>query len=379
MIYFDNAATTLQKPPEVAAAVASAINSFGNIGRGIHGPSLLAAQTVHHARQQLARLLGVSSPARVSFCANATEALNIVVEGLLHSGDHVVTTAASHNSVLRPLYRRQRQGCELTILPIAADAVLDYRAFETALRSNTRLALLTHASNLSGDVYDIERLAAICHAHAVILAVDAAQTAGALEIDLQAQGIDILVFTGHKSLYGPQGTGGLVAAESIELPAYKVGGSGTHSYSQEHPSAMPESLEAGTLNSHGIAGLDAGLTVVLKLGIPAIRAKIEALTSYFEDGLRRLDGIRVYGGQAGIDRCGIVAMNVGGLGSAEVSSRLYAEYGICTRSGSHCAPLMHKSLGTARQGIVRFSFSYYNTTEEVETALFALAEIAQGA
>jgi cysteine desulfurase family protein len=379
VIYFDNAATTLQKPPEVAAAVANAINSFGNIGRGIHGPSLLAGQTVHRARQQLAELLGATSAARVSFSANATEALNIVVEGLLGPGDHAVTTAASHNSVLRPLYRKSRQGCGLSILPIAADGALDYAAFEAALRGNTRLALLTQASNLTGDIYDIERLAAICHAHDVILALDAAQTVGLLDIDLEAQAIDILVFTGHKGLYGPQGTGGLVVREGIELPAYKVGGSGTQSYDQKHPATMPESLEAGTLNSHGIAGLSAGLAFVLKLGTSAIRAKVRALTTRFEDGLRQLDNITVYGGHAGIGRCGIVALNVADLGSAEVSSRLYADYGICTRSGSHCAPLMHQALGTVQQGIVRFSFSYHNSAEEIDTALFALAKIAKEA
>jgi cysteine desulfurase family protein len=379
VIYLDNAATTLHKPPAVAAAVASALGSFGNIGRGVYGPSLQAARAVHSARQRLAELLNAPSPARVSFAANATEALNIVVEGLLRPGDHAVTTAASHNSILRPLYRKRDQGCDLTVLPIAADGSMDYASFEAALCSRTRLAVVTHASNLTGDVYDIRSLADACHAHKVLLAVDAAQTAGSMPTDMQAQGIDILVFTGHKSLFGPQGTGGLAVADGIEVPAFKVGGSGTHSYDERHPSVMPESLEAGTLNSHGIAGLDAGLAAVLEITVPVIEEKVKGLTARFEYGLRQMAGVRTYGGHAGASRCGIVALNVGDLGSAQVSARLYSEFDICTRSGAHCAPLMHQALGTIKQGAVRLSFSYYNTVEEVDSALAAIGQIAQEA
>jgi cysteine desulfurase family protein len=377
MIYFDNAATTLHKPPEVVRAVACAIETFGNIGRGAHEPALAAARAVHEARKQLARLFGAPSAARVSFMANATEALNIAIDSLFVPGSHAVTTAASHNSVLRPLYRRRKQGGELSVVPIAPDASMDYRAFASLFRENTSLAVVTHASNLTGDVYDIERMADICHAHGATFVVDAAQTAGIIPIDMQKMGVDVLVFTGHKSLFGPQGTGGLCVNDGIELAPYLVGGSGIRSYDEEHPTAMPESLEAGTLNSHGIAGLSAGLAYIEGRGIPVIAERIQALTCRFEEGLRGGRGITIYGGHAGIDRCGIVALNLDGRGSAEISELLAVDHGIATRSGAHCAPLMHRALGTVEQGVVRFSFSHFNTTAEIDSGIEALRMIAR--
>jgi cysteine desulfurase family protein len=375
MIYFDNAATTLRKPPEVAEAVARAIETFGNIGRGVHAPALAAARAVHRAREQLARLFGAPSAARVSFASNATEALNVAIESLFVRGSHAVTTAASHNSVLRPLYRRRAQGGELSVLPLAPDASMDYRAFESLFRKDTSLAVVAHASNLTGDVYDIGRMAEICRAHGAVLVVDAAQTAGAVPIDMQAMGVDVLVFTGHKSLFGPQGTGGLCVNAGIEVAPLLVGGSGTHSYDEEHPRAMPERLEAGTLNSHGIAGLSAGLAYIEEVGLSVIAERVKALVRRFEEGLRSCEGVTVYGGHADVGRCGIVALNLEGRGSAEVSELLGTDHGIATRSGAHCAPLMHQALGTVEQGVVRFSFSPFNTVVEVDNGIEALRAI----
>ena len=332
---------------------------------------------VYRCRGQVARLLGGPDAKHVAFASNATEALNIVICGLLHAGDHAITTAASHNSVLRPLFRKQdEEGVELSVLPVAPDACIDYDAFDALFQPNTRLAVFTHASNLTGDVYDIARLAAIAHAHGALVAVDTAQTAGLIPIDMAAQGLDVVAFTGHKSLYGPQGTGGLCLAESVDIPAFKVGGSGTHSYDRHHPDFMPEHLEAGTLNAHGIAGLSAGLSYIERTGIDAIRARTQELAARFEEGVRGLPGVTLYGGHADIDRCGIVALNIGDVDSAAVSDALSVHYGICVRAGAHCAPLMHEALGTSRQGAVRFSFSHFNTDDEIERGIEAVSDLA---
>ena len=379
MIYFDNAATTMLKPPSVAQAVAQAINSFGGVGRGVHEASLSADVAVYKCRQALAQLFDAPDPRCVTFGLNATEALNVLIGGLLQEGDHAITTAASHNSVLRPLYRKQdREGVELSILPVAPDAHIDLDAYERLFKPNTKLAVVTHASNLTGDVYDVAAMARIAHEHGALFAIDAAQTAGLVPIDMQADGIDAVAFTGHKSLYGPQGTGGLALMPEVDLPSFKVGGSGTHSYDRLHPSFYPEHLEAGTLNGHGIAGLLAGVEYIRDTGIAAIGRRTSELAERFEAGVRAIPGVRVYGGHGGVGRTGIVALNIGDIDSSQVSDALNYEYGICTRAGAHCAPLMHRALGTDRQGAVRFSFSHLNAEDEVDAGIRAIADIAAG-
>ncbi len=379
MIYFDNAATTMLKPPSVAQAVAQAINSFGGVGRGVHEASLSADVAVYKCRQALAQLFDAPDPRRVTFGLNATEALNVLIGGLLQEGDHAITTAASHNSVLRPLYRKQdREGVELSILPVAPDAHIDLDAYERLFKPNTKLAVVTHASNLTGDVYDVAAMARIAHEQGALFAIDAAQTAGLVPIDMQADGIDAVAFTGHKSLYGPQGTGGLALMPEVDLPSFKVGGSGTHSYDRLHPSFYPEHLEAGTLNGHGIAGLLAGVEYIRDTGVAAIGRRTSELAERFEAGVRAIPGVRVYGGHGGVGRTGIVALNIGDIDSAQVSDALNYEYGICTRAGAHCAPLMHRALGTDRQGAVRFSFSHLNAENEVDAGIRAIADIAAG-
>ena len=377
MIYFDNAATSMLKPPEVAEAVAAAINEFGGVGRGVHEASLDAGMTVFQARQKVSDLFNGPGAKRVAFSYNVTEALNIAICGLLKPGDHAITTAASHNSVLRPLFRLQDHGdIDLSVVPIAPNGALDYDAFDAAFKPNTRLAVVTHASNLTGDMYDIARLAAIAHDHGALIVVDAAQTAGAAPIDMARDGLDVVCFTGHKSLLGPQGTGGLCVAEGIDIEPFKVGGSGTHSYDREHPSFMPERLEAGTLNAHGIAGLLAGLRYIEAKGVDAIHADMLALANRFVQGVSSIPGIKIYGGGTG-ESTGIVALNVRDADSALVADLLNAAYGICTRAGAHCAPLMHEALGTDQQGAVRFSFSHMNTPEEVDAGIQAVEAIAK--
>ncbi len=380
MIYFDNAATTLNKPPEVAEAVCAAIGSFGGVGRGVHPASIAAGLAVYETRVAVSDLLGAPGPERVAFASNATMALNIAIEGLLPDGGRAVTTAASHNSVLRPLNRaHDERGCTVEAVGLDAQGVLDYDALACACEG-ANLVAVTHASNLTGDIYDAARIARIAHEAGALVVLDAAQTAGSIPFDMGALGADVVCFTGHKSLLGPQGTGGLIVAQGIEVPPLLEGGSGTHSFDARHPRFMPEALEAGTLNAHGLAGLAAGVAYLQKRGVADVAAHEAMLVARLEEGARAIPGIRLLGAGANgatARRCGIVALNVGEEDSAIVADRLASEWGICTRAGAHCAPLMHQALGTEKQGAVRMSFGPFNTIEEVDVALEALEEIAR--
>lgn len=377
MIYFDNAATTLQKPECVVHAVTQALTTFGNPGRGVHDPSLAASRAVYDARCAVARLLHAENPSRIALTANATESLNIAIKGTLHPGDHIITTALEHNSVLRPLYELEALGAQLTILPADRLGRVRYEDFEAAIRENTRAIVCTHGSNLTGNLLDIGHIGAIARAHGLLFVVDAAQTAGIIPIDVQDMGIDILCFTGHKGLLGPQGTGGLYVREGVMVHSLLTGGSGVQSHSRTHPAQMPTALEAGTLNAHGLAGLNAGVRYLLANGIEALREKELELMRAFHEGVRGIPGVIVYGDFSQRNRCPIVSLNVRDEDSSQVSDVLFSRYRIATRSGAHCAPLMHDALGTGRQGAVRFSFSHANTLEEIKIAISALKEIAQ--
>lgn len=377
MIYFDNAATTLQKPACVVQAVTEAMCSLGNSGRGVHSGALSAARIIYETRMALADLFGAESPERIAFTANSTQALNIAIKGVLKPGDHVIATALEHNSVLRPLYEMEEQGTELTILSADRMGSIRYEDFEKALRPNTRAVVTTHGSNLTGNLLDIGRIGAFARKHGLIYIVDASQTAGVFDIDVRRMHIDILCFTGHKGLLGPQGTGGLYVREGITVRPLLSGGSGVQTYLKKHPPQMPTALEAGTLNGHGIAGLGAALRYIQETGLPAIRQKEQELMWAFYTQVRQIPGITVYGDFSSSDRCAIVSLNVRDYDSGEVSDALSEEYGIATRPGAHCAPLMHEALGTVEQGAVRFSFSHYNTKEEINIAVSALRELAQ--
>lgn len=376
MIYLDNAATTLHKPPQVTQAVMQAMQTAGNSARGAHRSAISAARTVHAAREALARLLGCPRPDHVVFTPNATWALNLALNGLLSAGDHVISTDFEHNSVLRPLYRLQAErDVALDFLPADRQGHLQYSLLPSLLRPNTKAVVCTHASNLTGDLVDLEQMANFARAHSLLLIVDAAQTAGAKPLDMAGSGIDVLCFTGHKALMGPQGTGGLCVRDGLTIAPWAVGGTGVQSFSPTQPEEMPEHLEAGTLNTHGLAGLLAAVRFIDAQGILAVAEKEAALTRRFYEEVSTLPNVTVYGDFSG-DRAAIVALNIGKLDSGTAADILAEEYGISTRAGAHCAPRLHHALGTDRRGAVRFSFSFFTTDEEIDAAIRAVAEIA---
>lgn len=377
MIYLDNAATTMQKPEEVIEAVVQAMHSMGNAGRGAHSASLEASRTIYDTRELLCRFFGGTDPRRLVFTSNSTESLNIAIKGLFEPGDHVITTMLEHNSVLRPLYEMEKRGVELTIIPADKKGVIEYNDIEKAIRPNTKAVVCTHGSNLTGNLVDIERIGKITCNNGLLLVVDASQTAGVFPIDVEKMQIDVLCFTGHKGLLGPQGTGGMYVREGIQIRPLKSGGSGVQTYSKSHPAEMPTALEAGTMNGHGIAGLHAAVEYIQRTGIDQIRKREQECMKRFYEGVIQVPGVKVYGDFDDMNRCAIVSLNIGDYDSSEVSDELLTEYRISTRPGAHCAPLMHEALGTVEQGAVRFSFSHFTTDEEVDTAIKAIRELAE--
>ena len=377
MIYLDNAATTLQKPPSVGQAMLDALQTAGNPGRGAHEPTLHAARLVYGAREALAELFHAESPACIAFASNATQALNTALCGLLAPGDHVITTVCEHNSVLRPLYRLRAQGVQLDFVGVDAQGRLRYEQFEQLLCLNTKAVVVTHASNVTGSVTDLARVSAFAKAHGLLMIVDAAQTAGARPIDVQKLGVDVLCFTGHKALLGPQGTGGLYVRPGLQVAPLVVGGSGVHSFDEAHPAEMPTALEAGTLNVPGLAGLEAGVRWILQQGVETLGAKETALAHLFYENVKNIPGVVVYGDCAAEPHAPIVSLNLAGEDSARVADALWEDYGVCVRAGAHCAPLMHKALGTVEQGVVRFSFSHQNNEEEALAAAAAVRALAE--
>lgn len=376
MIYMDNAATTMQKPKEVLDAVLNAMSSMGNAGRGANEASLSASRIIYDTREKLCTLFHAEDPRQIVFTANSTESLNVALKGLLNPGDHVVTTMLEHNSVLRPLYELEEQGTELTIVKSSSLGTVEPEDIESAVRPDTKLIVITNGSNLTGNYIDLKPIGDIARKHNVLFVVDASQTAGVFPIDVQEMKIDVLCFTGHKGLLGPQGTGGMYVREGLAVRPLKSGGSGVRTFSRTHPAEMPTALEAGTLNGHGIAGLNAALAYLEKEGIDNIRRREQELMRRFYDGVKDIPDVKVYGDYSAKERCAIVALNIGDYDSSEVSDELLTTYGISTRPGGHCAPLMHEALGTVEQGAVRFSFSHYNTDEEVDTAIAAIRELA---
>ena len=376
MIYLDNAATTLRKPQCVIDAVVRAMTTMGNAGRGAHSNALSASRAVYDARCKIAKLFGCRRPDHVVFTCNSTEALNIALNGIFEAGDHVITTDLEHNSVLRPLYRLEKEGViTLDFVPADKQGRPDYAAFETLIRPDTRAIVCTHASNLTGNMIDLARVGKLAHERGLLFVVDASQTAGAVPIDMEAMHIDILCFTGHKGLMGPQGIGGLCIREGVQIRPFKVGGSGVHSYDKEQPDPYPTRLEAGTLNGHGIAGLSAAVDYLNEVGIEAIQDRETALMKRFYEGVRKIQGVKVYG-DFEAERTAVVTLNIWDEDSAIISDVLIEDYEIATRAGAHCAPRMHEALGTTEQGAVRFSFSWFNTEEEVDQAIQAVKELA---
>lgn len=378
MIYLDNAATTMHKPQTVIDAVTQAMCSLGNAGRGATSGALDAARTIHGCRAKLARLLGCPRADHVCFTPNSTAALNTVINGVVRPGDRVVTTVLEHNSVLRPLNRlAAEQGVTVEHAGCDANGVLDYDELERLVAPGTRAVVVTHASNVTGNAVDVSRVAAIAHVAGALVIVDASQSAGTAHIDMQTMGLDVVCFTGHKGLMGPQGTGGLAVAEGVDVAPWAMGGTGVHSFDALQPLEWPTRLEAGTLNGHGIAGLSAGLDFIeAQGGVEAIAAYERSLAERFLASVREIPDIALYGAFDQPVRSAIVSLNVADIDSAEISDALMQGWGIATRPGAHCAPLMHRALGTERQGVVRFSFGYFNTDEEVDIAIDALRDLA---
>ena len=377
MIYLDSAATSFYRPPQVARAVAEAINTMGNAARGTGAPALSGARVIYETRELLARLFHAPGPEQVAFTANSTESLNVAIKGLTRPGDRVVTTVLEHNSVLRPLYEMEAAGASLVIIGCKGErrkGILDLEALRQAIVPGVKAVVCTHASNLTGNRVDIRQIGQWCRQAGAVFIVDASQTAGVFPIHMEEDCIDILCFTGHKGLLGPQGTGGICLGKDISLRPLLSGGSGILTFSKTHPAQMPTALEAGTLNGHGLAGLKAGVQYILEQGMERLRQREQQLARLFYEEVRRIPDVRLYGDFEDPDRAAIVSLNLGEEDSGAVSDYLSQEYGIYTRSGGHCAPLMHQALGTEQQGAVRFSFSHFNTEEDVAAAVKALRE-----
>ncbi|MCR5054009.1 MAG: aminotransferase class V-fold PLP-dependent enzyme [Lachnospiraceae bacterium] len=380
MVYLDNAATTIYKPPAVAKAVCEAIETMGNAGRGVNEASLKSLRMLSETRKLLSELFNFPDQNRVCFCSNATEALNTAIMGLFSKGDHVVTTAMEHNSVLRPLYLLSDTGMiELTVLRVDKVGRISFREMEESFKENTKAVIMGHASNLTGNVVDLKRVGEICRKKNVMLVVDAAQTAGAIPIDMVDMNISVLCFTGHKALMGPQGTGGIIVSEGVDIRPLKSGGTGMHSYDRTQPEIYPEHLEAGTLNIHGIAGLNAALKYIVSMGLDVLNDKEAEFTKEFVQGVQNIPGVEMIGDYSDLEptcHTGIVSLNIGDYDSSEVCDELSVRFDIATRGGAHCAPMAHESLGTKNRGAVRFSFSHSNTKDEIIYAINAVKTLA---
>ncbi len=381
MIYLDNAATSWPKPPGVVEAIVHFLNDVGaNPGRSAHRLAVESGRIVYNAREAVAELFNAPDPLRVVFGSNATEALNLALCGLLRPGAHVITSSMEHNSVMRPLRALERQGVEVTVVQCSPEGFLDPADIEAAIRPHTAIIALNHASNVVGTILPIAEVGEIARRHGLLFLVDAAQTAGAYPIDVETDKIDLLAFTGHKSLLGPMGTGGLYIGERVDLEEFeplKRGGTGSRSELEEQPDFLPDMGESGTLNAVGLAGLEAGVRWVLEQGVEAIRAHEVELTRQLIVGLRDIPGVTVYGGLDAGRQTATVSFNVAGMEPSEVGLRLDEEYGILCRVGLHCAPAAHRTIGTFPVGTVRFGLGVFNTLEEVERAMEAVKQVAR--
>ena len=379
-IYMDNAATSWPKPEGTLRAMETFVRSIGaNAGRSGHRLSVEAGRIIFSARDAAAALFHAGSPLRIILTRNATEGLNIAITGLLKPGDHVITSGMEHNSVMRPLRTMEKKGVALTVIPCAPTGELDPDDVEKAVTSATRAIYLTHASNVTGTLMPITEIGRIAREREVLFCVDAAQTAGAVPIDLEAMGIDLLAFSGHKSLLGPQGTGGLYIAEGLEKVIEPImrGGTGSRSESEAHPDFMPDKYESGTANAMGAAGLAAGIHFIEETGLDTIRRKEIALTALLLKGLESIPGLTLYGCRNPEQQTAVLSFNIDGLSPADVALYLDEAHSIMTRPGLHCAPAAHRTLGTFPGGTVRLGMGWFTTAEEVRTVIAAIAQLTE--
>ncbi len=379
MIYLDHAATSYPKPAEVLRAMHDYLErAGGNPGRSGHRLSIAAGRILYEVREAVAELFHAPDPLRVIFTNNATHALNLALYGLLHAGDRVVTTSMEHNAVMRPLRRLEQRGVEVVVVPCAPDGTVDLNAMDKAITEATRLVVVNHASNVVGTIAPVAEIANLAHRAGALLLLDAAQTAGVLPIDVQAMGIDLLTFTGHKGLLGPPGTGGLLLNETVnpdDIEPLTQGGTGSRSEHEHQPNFLPDKFECGTPNGVGIAGLGAGIAWVMQHGVENIRKHEVELTRILLDGLRPLRGVTLYGPLDPQRRTAVVSFTVEGREVSEIGQRLDEEHEVLCRVGLHCAPAAHRTLGTFPKGTVRFAPGVTTTPQEVEEALAALEQV----
>lgn len=374
-LFLDNAATSFPKPDSVYREMDAAMREIGVApGRGGYQKSLAAARIVFAARSALASFFGVSDSSRLIFTHSATESLNLAITGLLKPGDHVVSSSMEHNALVRPLHLMRSRGVEVSFVPADRDGTVSERSIAGAMRRNTRLVALAHCSNVTGTVQPIGAIARIAKAGGALFLLDAAQSAGYFPLDAEAMGIDLLAAPGHKGLFGPPGTGILAVAPGITLDPFLVGGTGGNASSPDQPEQMPERFESGTMNTPGIAGLKAGLEFILETGIDAIRVKGKLLTEQLLEGLRATPGVVVYGPAQG-ERGGAVSFNLDGRDPATLGFLFDSLYDISVRVGLHCAPDVHRTIGTYSAGTVRVSPGFFNSEADISYFLKALHEI----
>ena len=382
-LYLDNAATSWPKPPGVAQAVLHFLEETGaNPGRSGHRLSIEAARMVYETRVALAELFGAQDPLRVIFGLNITDGLNLALHGLLRAGDHVVTSSMEHNAVMRPLNELAQRGVQTTKVACSDDGSLDANLVEAAIQSNTRLIVLNHASNVCGTILPIKEVGQIARKHGLLFLLDSAQTAGVLPIDMEEDGIDLLAFTGHKSLYGPMGTGGLIGGPRLtpsQLLPIRQGGTGSRSEQEVQPDFFPDRYESGTPNALGLAGLLAALKWLKEEGIEAIREREEALCAELLEALGEIEGVELYGTRDASKQTATVAFNIQGMESSTVGLRLDEEFDILCRVGLHCAPSAHRSLGSFPDGSIRFGLGAFNSLEDVRFAVDAVRQLAKEA
>ncbi len=377
-IYFDNAATSWPKPDSVINAMNDFNSNIGsNPGRSGHHLSVEAGRVLFETRDNAAELFHIDDPLRISLTSNVTHSLNIVLRGYLKPGDHVITSSMEHNSVMRPLRDLEQRGVELTVIQCDGEGMLDPDDIKKSIRSNTKLLLLTHASNVTGTVMPVHEAGRIAADHGILFCLDSAQTAGVLDIDVNSLNVDILCFTGHKGLLGPMGTGGFYLKKGLEnlIEPLMSGGTGSLSEFEKQPDFMPDKYEAGTLNAIGFAGLASGLRYVLDTGVSVIREKEDSLTAYFIDSLKSRKGVRIYGTCDMNWRTSVVSFNIDGAAPSKAAFIFDEEYGILSRPGLHCAPSAHRTLDSFPGGTNRFSFGFYNTFEDIDISLKAIDKI----
>ena len=378
MIYLDNAATTFPKPEAVYNAMMDCMKNYcANPGRAGHKLAMKAAREIYDTRENIAKLFNIDNPMNIVFTNNATDSLNLAIKGVVNKGDHIITTSMEHNSVIRPIKALEKVGVENTIVQCDDQGFLNIDDLEKAIKPNTKLIVTTHASNVCGTLIDIKSISEIANKHNILYLIDASQTVGVYDIDLKDIKADMLAAPGHKGLLGPQGTGILYIREGLNIGILKEGGTGSRSEDLFQPDLFPDKYESGTHNTPGIVGLNEGVKFIFKEGIDKIKEHEEELCKYMLERLEEVPNIKIYGPKDANKRASVISINIGNMDSGEITFLLDSEYDIATRSGIHCAPLAHKTLGTLEQGAVRFSIGYFNTKEEIDKAINALKEIAK--